>query len=73
VNAICPGWVKTPMAEQRWRELGMTEADAARGTPTGRVTTPQDVASLVVHLCSQGAGNMTGQAIVLDGGGAVGA
>lgn len=69
VNAICPGWVKTGMAEARWRELGMTEADAARGTPTGRVTTPEEVAALVRHLLSAEAGNLTGQAIALDGGG----
>ncbi len=69
VNAICPGWVRTPMAEARWRELGMTEADAAAATPSGRVTTPAEVAALAVYLASDAAANLTGQAITLDGGG----
>ena len=69
VNALCPGWVPTAMAEARWAELGMTEAEAAKGTPTGRVTTAAEVADAMAWLI--GAGNVTGQAIVLDGGGSV--
>lgn len=68
VNAVCPGWVATAMAEARWRELGMTEADAARGTPTGRITTPEEIAGVVAFLASPAAGNITGQALVVDGG-----
>lgn len=68
-NAVCPGWVRTEMAEARWRELGMTEADAAAGLPTGRVTTPEEVAGMVAFLASAEAGNITGQALVVDGGG----
>ena len=68
VNALCPGWVGTDMAESRWRELGMTEADAARGTPTGRITTAAEIAGAVAWLVAPEAGNVTGQAIALDGG-----
>lgn len=71
VNTLCPGWVPTEMAASRWRELGMTEAEAATGTPTGRVTTPEEVAEAVAWLVGPGAGNVTGQAIVLDGGASV--
>jgi NAD(P)-dependent dehydrogenase (short-subunit alcohol dehydrogenase family) len=69
VNAVCPGWVPTEMARARWRELGMTEAEAAAGTPTGRITTPVEVAAMVAWLVSPEAGNVTGQALVADGGG----
>ncbi len=68
VNAICPGWVATGMAEQRYLELGMTPEDAAAGVPTGHVTTPDEVAALVAFLASGDAGNITGQALTIDGG-----
>jgi NAD(P)-dependent dehydrogenase (short-subunit alcohol dehydrogenase family) len=68
VNAVCPGWVATDMARARWRELGMTEAEAAAGTPTGRITTAEEVADAVAWLATPAAGNLTGQALVVDGG-----
>jgi NAD(P)-dependent dehydrogenase (short-subunit alcohol dehydrogenase family) len=69
VNAICPGWVATEMAQARWRELNMTESDAAASTPTGRITSAEEVAEAVAFLASGAAGNITGQALVMDGGG----
>lgn len=71
VNALCPGWVDTAMARARWAELGMDAAAAASGTPTGRITTPGEVAAAVAFLVSAAGGNVTGQAIALDGGAAV--
>ncbi len=68
VNAICPGWVDTAMAQARFRELGISAKDAAAGTPTGRITTPQEIAALVLYLASAAAGNLTGQALGVDGG-----
>ena len=67
-NALCPGWVATEMAEARWRELGMDAAAAAAATPTGRITTAEEVAAALAWLVSPAAGNVTGQTIVLDGG-----
>lgn len=65
VNAICPGWVDTAMAAQRYRELGITAADAAATTPTGRVTKPEEVAALVLQIV---AGGETGRIVSIDGG-----
>ena len=68
VNALCPGWVATDMAEQRFRELGITAKDAAAGVPTGRITTPDEVAEAVAFLLGAGAASITGHALPLDGG-----
>jgi NAD(P)-dependent dehydrogenase (short-subunit alcohol dehydrogenase family) len=72
VNAICPGDVETPMlyAEGAARGLGAEEAvtEADKLSPTGRVTTPEEVAALVAFLASDGAAQITGAAIPIDGG-----
>ena len=66
VNAVCPGWVRTEMAERRFAELGIDEREA--GVPQGRIAEPEEVAALVTFLLSPEAGHLTGDAIVLDGG-----
>lgn len=71
VNAICPGWVDTEMAQGRFADLGITATDAAQNTPTGKITTVSEIAALVAWLASPEAGNLTGQAIVLDGGASI--
>jgi len=69
VNAVCPGWVATEMAEQRFRALGITEAEAAQGVPMGRIATVEDVAGVVSFLLSPAASHITGHALPVDGGG----
>jgi meso-butanediol dehydrogenase / (S,S)-butanediol dehydrogenase / diacetyl reductase len=76
VNAICPGFVKTGMQtrEVLWEaELrGITPdrviEDYIAQTPLGRLEEPEDVAELVVFLCSSGARFMTGQGVNVTGG-----
>jgi meso-butanediol dehydrogenase/(S,S)-butanediol dehydrogenase/diacetyl reductase len=72
INAICPGDVETPMlyAEGAARGIGAEEAvrEAAKASPTGKVTTPDQVAALVVFLASDAAAQITGAAISIDGG-----
>ncbi|HBK04784.1 MAG TPA: 3-oxoacyl-ACP reductase [Acetobacteraceae bacterium] len=69
VNALCPGWVDTEMAEQRYAELGITPQQAAAGVPTGRIASPAEVADAVVWLLRPEARGITGHALPIDGGG----
>jgi NAD(P)-dependent dehydrogenase (short-subunit alcohol dehydrogenase family) len=69
VNALCPGWVATGMAAQRYTELGITEQQAAAGVPTGRIATPHEIADAALWLLRPEARGITGHALPIDGGG----
>jgi NAD(P)-dependent dehydrogenase (short-subunit alcohol dehydrogenase family) len=69
VNALCPGWVATDMAAQRYTELGITEQQAAADVPTGRIATPAEVADAAIWLLRPEARGITGHALPIDGGG----
>ncbi len=76
VNAICPGYVDTPMTDASIvRIVEKTRLSAAeartnleRMSPQGRLMEPREIAWLTVALCDPLAGGINGQAIVLDGG-----
>jgi NAD(P)-dependent dehydrogenase (short-subunit alcohol dehydrogenase family) len=68
VNTVCPGWVRTDMARERWAALGIDEKAAASDVPLQRVVEPSEVAALVYFLASSEAGSITGQALNIDGG-----
>lgn len=76
VNAVCPGFVKTGMQsrEVQWeaRLRGITPEQVIKEyvaqTPLGRLETPEDVADVVVFLCSDSARFMTGQGVNVTGG-----
>ena len=70
-NAICPGYVDTPMLQSFFGSAGDIESlkDQVRGIhPVGRYGTPADVAGLVLWLASDEAAYASGQLWVLDGG-----
>jgi NAD(P)-dependent dehydrogenase (short-subunit alcohol dehydrogenase family) len=70
VNVIEPGFTATPMTAglpARVRERALTE------TPLGRIGRPEDVANAVAFFVGPGAAHITGQALAVDGGQAMGA
>ncbi|MFN9740429.1 MAG: 3-hydroxybutyrate dehydrogenase [Pseudomonadota bacterium] len=76
-NAICPGWVHTPLVEKqivaRAERQGLSMDDAQRGLlaekePTLRFTAPEDIAEAVLFLCGPAGANITGTTLALDGG-----
>ena len=68
VNAVCPGFMDTPMVHQRGRPPEELRADKARQTPVGRMGLPDDIASAVLWLCSDQASYVNGHLLVVDGG-----
>ena len=74
VNVVAPGLVETDMGLRLARAIsGNREMDDLRSmdaaAPFGRVCQPADIANVVLWLCSEGAGYVTGQRIEVDGGG----
>ncbi len=68
VNAVCPSWVDTDMAEERFRQLGIGRDAAAAESPSGRIAAPEDVAAAILFLAGDGARHISGQVIPVDGG-----
>lgn len=76
-NAICPGWVLTPLVERQLHdraELAGTQVSTemerllAEKQPMSKFTTPASIGALAVFLCSEAAETITGAAISMDGG-----
>ena len=81
VNAICPGFVWSPLWEDLGRDLAAASGGADGGTaeevfqgridqlvPMRRPQSPEEIAATVAFLCSEGARNITGQILAVDGG-----
>lgn len=76
-NAICPGWVLTPLVQAQIDALAAREGlsvDEARHMllgekqPSKAFVTPEQIGALAVFLCSEAASQMTGSALSMDGG-----
>ncbi|MFC8518029.1 SDR family NAD(P)-dependent oxidoreductase [Streptomyces sp. NPDC057257] len=69
VNAVAPGWTRTPMTDRHEaEEQARTEALMARMSPLGRVGEPEDVAHTVLYLASDASAFTTGQILRPNGG-----
>jgi NAD(P)-dependent dehydrogenase (short-subunit alcohol dehydrogenase family) len=67
VNAVCPGYVRTPMTEGYLADPA-TLARILAHVPMGRVADPEEIAAVVAFLASDEASYITGATIVVDGG-----
>jgi 3-hydroxybutyrate dehydrogenase len=77
VNAICPGWVRTPLVERQLEERARatgTDVDhesselLAEKQPMLAFTAPESIGAMAVFLCSEAAATITGAALSIDGG-----
>ena len=78
VNTVCPGWVRTPMADEEMDQLaaqhGLPDRDAAYTLATAQVplrrpAEAQEVAAVVAFLASGHASGVSGAVLTVDGGG----
>ncbi len=68
VNAVCPGVIRTPMIDRVLEEVPAMEEALIGMEPVGRLGTPEEIASAVLWLCTDGAAFVTGHALAVDGG-----
>lgn len=80
VNTVCPGWVRTPMADEEMAVLvdsgRATDVESAYATvtqdvPLGRAALPEEIAGVVAFLLGSDASYVHGATIVVDGGSTV--
>lgn len=70
VNCVCPGFTLTPMVKKAFEHDpdSLDAYVAGSGTPLARWASPDEIARVVVFLCSDNASYVTGHAMVIDGG-----
>lgn len=68
VNAVCPGYIETPMMTRFTGGTAEGRAKVISEEPVGRMGTAEEIASAVVWLCSDMAKFVIGSAMVIDGG-----
>lgn len=66
VNAVCPGYVLTPMQRAEYSDEMLAEVDAS--IPLGRHARPEEIAALFAFLASDDSSYVTGAVISIDGG-----
>lgn len=67
VNGVAPGYVRTPMIARLTQNSSRIDETVAK-IPLGRIAEPEEIASVIAFLVSEGAAMITGQTLVADGG-----
>lgn len=76
-NAICPGWVLTPLVQEQINNISANESISTKEAeikllsekqPTKRFVKPEEIGHMVAYLCSNNANGITGSSFSLDGG-----
>jgi meso-butanediol dehydrogenase/(S,S)-butanediol dehydrogenase/diacetyl reductase len=75
-NAVCPGWVRTPMGDHDMDELGRAHGIDREGAyelahrqhPLGRPAQPEEIADVIAFIASPRAAYVTGATVMVDGG-----
>lgn len=68
VNAVAPGYVRTPLVEAAIRDGKVVAEDLERNIPLGRMAEPRDLGEIVAFFASSESWFVTGQTLVADGG-----
>lgn len=68
INAICPGWIRTPPVEDFLKRDPESEQEMLQHQPIGRLGRSEEVAEAVLWLCSDKASLVVGTALSVDGG-----
>lgn len=68
INAVCPGFIQTPMVEGESQRNAQLETIIKDFVPAARFGTPQEIAEAVIWLSSTAASFVNGHALVVDGG-----
>jgi NAD(P)-dependent dehydrogenase (short-subunit alcohol dehydrogenase family) len=68
VNAVCPGYIRTPLIEDVLTSHPALEAQIVARHPIGMMGRPEEIAEAVVWLCSDAASFVTGHTMTVDGG-----
>lgn len=68
INAVCPGFIRTAMTERVMDGGSISEDAMIAAEPLGRIGKPEEIASVVLFLCSDDASFVTGLPMPVDGG-----
>lgn len=71
INAVCPGFIHTPMLEEPWQLNPQIRDLTVAMVPMKRFGKPEEIASAVLWMCSEEASFMTGKEMVIGGGQAI--